>query len=1018
MKHAMFFCLWALLPVLAQAQTNTWSVSLVDGSAVMGETATLTLEARNGAGSPRKLNEVVFAFPAGYVPIGGEGPQRWSVSKLDTANRVIAFWLDGQPCGTNYLGLNPGESARFKVRVVAPQGNGDTQDALVGGPSWATPYTTTQGWDVCRGNRFAFDPTGVRWLRRGLSAQLEATPRTLQPGEDLTLRLTITNRSLQEQSGISLSGPVVVGSTTFDVVSAFAPAALRLASGASGTFTGMLRARSSGTATFQASASNTTTSAVSSPVVSSLEVSASSFAALGDLSPLDLISNETVTVRLNVSNPSTTAYLDIRPRLPLLQGAVTATMMSGPTPASLTSLSPGASASFSWQYRITGTVGTTFRFLVQADATVNGAPLSTNAVSTPQGYVAEHRVRVNPLALRGGATSQVVRYTVYNGGSIAIREVKLRTPSSALFTVSGTPFASDTSGWTPSIVTGANGGYVWTAPSSAAWLQPGQLRVFSLDYASVSTVSRDTVSTHSMELDQGPNWQDPIVDAAVTVLVPRPIPEVKELVAVAGSERNTLLWTNPAGHDGVLILRSVGAPPDQAPIHGRRYTPGEVLGNATVLYSDERSVVSSLADTELSNGTVYYYRVFNHDELYQYSTGYVLGTQGLKTVPMAPGSGRPLWCYSVGQPALLQPVTDRGIGIFSANDSGTVTANLTDTANPLLDGSERWRPVRLEGAVKARFPIVPLHGLSGQYIFTGDQAGHTSAIRAETGQLLWRSTESLGSIQSFPVLQLYDFANAAYRAAHPSRDLVFMSTRLEAGNRVVALNARTGERVWEYAPGDLGPVSGGGLVDYGTNRLLVGAGSQGGILASLRVLDSLTGAELARLSLGDIDSSISRLGNVAIVTSSDGMVYGVDIPGMREVWRVQVATRPAPGVAAFSSFVRPVTGGFLASVVGASPSEGRVERWSISGTAVTRLWSTPVPGPSGAFAIALGGVTRVYVGGSDERVHELDFTTGVDGRQVLLPGVGAFGTPTVDSAVNRLHVGTQDGRICAFTAPF
>lgn len=1012
MRRVIFFCLWVLLPAVAQAQTNTWSVSLVDGSAVMGETATLTFEARNGTGSPRKLNEVVFAFPAGYVPIGGEGPQRWSAFMVDTTNRSIAFWLDGQPCGPNYLGLNPGESARFKVRVVAPRGNGDTLDALVGGPSWATPYTTTQGWDVCTGRRFSFDPTGVRWLRQGLSAQLEATPRTLQPGEDLTLRLTVTNRSLLEQSGITLSGPVTVGGTTFDVVSAFTPASLRLASGASGTFTGVLRARSSGTATFQASASNTT---VTSPVVSSPEVSASSFAALGELSPIDLISNDTVTVRLNVSNPSTTAYLDIRPRLPLLQGAVTATLLSGPTPASLTSLSPGASASFSWQYRITGTVGTTFRFLVQADATLNGAPLSTNAVGTPQGYVAEHRLRVSPLALRGGSTSQVVRYTVYNGGSVAIQAVKLRTPDRALFTVSSTPFASDTSGW---VMSSDAGGYVWTAPSTAARIQPGQQRTFSLDYTSISTVSRDTLSTHSVELDQGQYWKAPIVDAAITVLVPRPIPEVKELVAVSGSERNTLLWTNPAGHDGVLIVRSVGAPPDQAPLHGRRYMPGEVLGNATVIYSDERSIASSFADTGLSNGTVYYYRVFNHDELYQYAPGNVPGPQGLKAVPQAPGSGRPLWCYSVGQPALLQPVTDRGIGIFSANDSGTVTANLTDTTNPLVDGSERWRPVRLEGAVKARFPIVPLHGLSGQYIVTGDQAGYTSAIRAETGQLLWRSTESLGSIQSFPVLQLYDYANAAYRAAHPFRDLVFVSTRLESGNRVVALNARTGERVWEYAPGDLGPVSGGGLVDYATNRLLVGASSQGGILASLRVLDSLTGAELARLSLGDIDSSISRLGNMAIVTSSEGMVYGVDIPGMREVWRVQVATRPAPGVAAFSSFVRPVTGGFLASVVGASASEGRVERWSISGTTVTRQWSTPVPGPSGAFAIALGGVTRVYVGGSDERVHELDFTTGVDGRQVLLPGAGAIGTPTVDSAVGRLHVGTQDGRLCALTAPF
>jgi outer membrane protein assembly factor BamB len=237
-------------------------------------------------------------------------------------------------------------------------------------------------------------------------------------------------------------------------------------------------------------------------------------------------------------------------------------------------------------------------------------------------------------------------------------------------------------------------------------------------------------------------------------------------------------------------------------------------------------------------------------------------------------------------------------------------------------------------------------------------------------------------------------------------------------NRVVALNAQTGALVWTYAPGDLGRVSGGMLVDYTYNRLLVGASSNGGVLDSLRILDSLTGNELARMNLGDVDYGLTRLGWRAIVTSSDGMVYGVDIPTMREMWRVQVATPPSPGVPAFTSFVRAISGGFLASIQGATAAEGRVERWSITDTTVTRMWTTPIPGPSGVFAVTVGGVTRVYVGSSDGRLHELNYATGADERQVTLSEAGAMGTPTVDSNVGRLHVGTQDGRICAFPVPF
>jgi len=697
------------------------------------------------------------------------------------------------------------------------------------------------------------------------------------------------------------------------------------------------------------------------------------------------------------------------------------------------SLSPGATISFYWTYRMEGPVGSTFQFGSQANATRNGAPITTPQVSSAQGRIVEHRLTIEPASVISGALNRTLRYTLYNAGTVEIRTVKLMPLDPTFFTVSGTPFAGDTSGWN----TSSNKGYIWTAPNGAPGLTPGSQKTFTLNYAAIGAVTSDTAFSHQLELTQvsGSTSNTLRVDAPVTIFVNRVLPEVDSLVALAGPQRNTLMWTNSADHDGVLVLRAVGAAPNTPPEPGRRYAPGETLGNATVVYSDELSVASAFADTGLTNGTAYVYRVHEHDALYRYSPGNAPQSLGLKSLPTGRGPGEPLWCYSVGFSTLQQPITELGVGIFTSNTSGRVTANLTNTSTPELDGNERWRPVRLQGAVQSRFPIVPLSGQSGQYILTGDQAGFTYAIRTDSGEVLWRSTTSLGTIQAFPVVQLFNTpaTNAAYKAAFPGRDLAFFATRQSTGtdNKVVALDAATGAPVWTYAPGDLGMVSGGMMIDYTANRLYVGARSNGGSLASLRVLDSLTGSELARLSLGDIDFGIVRYGSttpgVALVTSSDGTVYGLDMGTMTVAWSAAVASRPSASVPAFSQFARPVTSGFVVSILGASDAEGRVERWGITTsttttgttTTVSKRWSTPIPSPSGTFTYTSpSGAQRLYVGGKDEKVHELDFATGADLKQISLPGALAVGTPTVDSTVSRLHVGTQDGRVCAFPVPF
>lgn len=1021
MNARLLALLTLLLPAAALAQ-NAWTITPVDGTAVMGEISSLVFEVRNASTSTRSLNEVSLAVDGGAYDVdGGDAPAGWTVATVDRKEQRITYRASGS-CSPGPLGLAPGASARFTLRLVGVAANADATDALVGGNN---PNKSSMARDTCSGTTFSGDPTVASWKRVGLSSTLTALPRTLQLGGFVTTQLVVVNRSTVTQSGITPTGPTVVGGAAFTRTTAFSPTSLSLAPGATGAFTAKMQALGEGLAVLQASARN---AAVSTAQTSSLQVNVSSFPALLEALPSSIAPGDTVTVRLVVSNPSTSPYRDVVPRAPTFTGTAVPTLLSGPTPASAASLGPGSSVSFIWKYQMDGPIGSTFQFDSQADATRDGSAINTGVATSAQGRIVEHRLSIDPSSVISGAKNKTLRYTLYNGGTVEIRTVKLLTPDTAFFTVSGTPFANDSSGWS----TNSKGGYTWTAPTGQPGITPGTQKTFAVDYSAIGSVSTDTAFSHQFELTQvsGTTTNTLRVDSPVTVFVNRVMPEVDSLVAVAGQGRNALVWTNPSDHDGVLVLRAVGSAPNTAPEPGRRYAVGEALGNATVVYSDELSVASTFEDTGLTDGTAYVYRVYNHDSLYRYSPGNTPQSLGLKSVPTSRASGQPLWCYSVGFSTLQQPITELGVGIFTSNTSGRVTASLTNTSTPSLDGNERWRPVQLAGSVQSRFPIVPLSGRSGQYILTGDQAGYAQAIRTDTGELLWRSSSSLGTIQSFPVVQLYNTGstNAAYKAAFPNRDIAFFATRLSTGtdNKVVALDAATGAPVWTYAPGDLGMVSGGMMIDYTYNRLYVGARSNGGSLASLRVLDSLTGNELTRLSLGDIDFGIVRYGSttppVALVTNSDGTVYGLDMVAMSVLWSASVASRPSASVPAFSQYARPVNNGFVVSILGATDTDGRVERWGIStsstGTTVSKLWSTPIPSPSGTFSATLGGVQRLYVGGKDEKVHELDFTTGADNKQISLPGALAMGTPTVDATVSRLHVGTQDGRVCAFQVPF
>ncbi|RKH37670.1 outer membrane protein assembly factor BamB family protein [Corallococcus sicarius] len=1009
-----------LLPVMGFAQT-TWTARFIAAPGepvarvVMDDASDLTIEVRNTATTVNdsRLSEVSFVLPVGYQLLNGlpaaESPQ-WKIEYFDANSRRITFQSVVGCSEPGARGLGRGESARFVLSVVAPsdRATDKTNEQLVAG---------TYGRDQCNGANYTTSLNSAFWTRSSLDASMTLSPRGLAVNGTAAARIVVENRTNMNMASLTVDDPISTNSAVpLTIGTKEAPINKTVPLRGAGVFVMNVRPTAAGTLSARVRA-RATSGTITSSLADSAVVNVGDLVAAADVDTLDAFANEQVTLRLTVLNTSTAnTYTNVRPRLPVQMGNATATFVSGPSPEAVPQLAPGASAQFTWRYQVSGAPGASYQFQTRVDATLNGAAVAGDLVSARKGKVVEHRVRISHETVSTAVTGLTIAYTVQNRGTLPIIEVKLFKPAVNYFAVAASG-PQTLNGWT--LYNNEAAAYRWESNSVTGIPVGGEL-TFRVTYSGFTAVTGDTPFRHRMELVQDYNEPRIRVDGTVTLLSVANAPEVQRLTGVARDGSVTLTWDNPFNHGGVLVLRAQGTtPPDTAPVSGTRYAVGAVLGNATVVYSDEFSSASSFTDTTVTNGTTYVYRVFNADDSRRYSAGNQPTSVGLLATPRSRANGGPLWCYSVGLSSLFQPVTELGAGIYSSfNDS--VVGNLTNTADPAVDGAERFRPVKLSGAVGSRFPVVPLLGRPGQqFLVVGDQTGVPAVLNAATGVALWRNTAlGLGNISSFPVTQLLDYANPEYRAVYSNIDLAFFGTRLSspAQNQVVALNAATGELIWRYRPGDLGMISGGMLVDYSTNRLYVATKSGPGSNDTLRVLSSLTGQELGRRALGDLEFGVVRnpTSNQILVTSSEGTVYGVDPATYATVWSKAIATRPSASTSAFTHFVRPLGRGFVASL-----ANGTVERYEMDATNVpTRLWFTPIAGPSGSFTLNQNGVARIYVGSSDGKVHQLELDTGVDSGQVSLGPAQNIGTPTIDHTVGRLHVGSADGRICAFPVPF
>ncbi|MDP2269258.1 MAG: hypothetical protein Q8N23_01960 [Archangium sp.] len=999
----------ALLATSAFAQQNNWTIDRVAGSAVMDEVSTLTFRVTNLATSRDPISSFTIGIPNGPYDIdGATAPPGWRASNIDRKDRTLTFRaIDA--CTTTSIGLLPGQSALFEARVVGVPLSADAAGQ-------ALQKSKTKVLDICNRNVTFRDYGGTHtWTLVGLSSRMTSSARALDTGDQVTVTLTITNTSSVTQSAITPTAPVLTGTATFVLVSGPTPASVNsLTQDSTASFSWVYRATGRGSVRFASSARN---AAVTSPLASSPDLNVGAFPAALISTPSATVNNGVITLQVLPTNNGASPLTNVTP-LPATvtpTGTATATLITGPTPSSVDALGSRSTTAFTTTWNIRGDPGDRITFQARARAVdALGATVTSDPLSSADVTLRELTVTPSPSSVLTGAGTTQITYRLANGSDLPITGVVLMTPDANLFrtpTVVALP-----TGWTWSPSSTPRG--VRFDANTAARILPGQTQTLTISYASIGTVTVNTPTSHKAHIIFS-DTTTARAECQVTVVVNRPVPDISMPVAVATTGRVHFTWSNPALHDGVLILRSAGAPPNTAPAPGRRYPPGTALGNATVVYEDALSFNSSFADTGLTNGTVYYYRLYNRDEYGLYSPGNVpTASPNNHLLVITPGTAAsdPLWCSTMGLPALQQPFTDLGKAIYQSTNGSYFTGNFITTGAP-VNGNEKWRPSLTRGVVQARPTAQKLNGATEPSIFVGDQLGYAYRLSGATGAVTWTGNGgvALGEvIQAQSVIAVRSFSSAAFQAKYPT-DVVFFSTRnstVRSSNSVRALRADTGAQLFAYQPGNLDQITGAPMFDFLAGTLWVASLSTAG--PSLRVIDVVnpTAAPLLLVSdLGDIPTGVTRQGgtNQALVVDRNGNARGYGINTRTLAWQINVGGLVTSPLVAYQDdfFASTATG---------------VQRFHINTATnvVTPVWAAPAAMrlPTSVRVDAVAG--KLFVGDADGFLRRLNLDTGVIERSVRVSTVGGVSMPSLDTTagLKRVYVGTADGRLCGFTTTF
>jgi outer membrane protein assembly factor BamB len=242
-------------------------------------------------------------------------------------------------------------------------------------------------------------------------------------------------------------------------------------------------------------------------------------------------------------------------------------------------------------------------------------------------------------------------------------------------------------------------------------------------------------------------------------------------------------------------------------------------------------------------------------------------------------------------------------------------------------------------------------------------------------------------------------------------------TRTE--NEVLGISASTGVVIWRLK-GNVGIVppldmtSSTPLIDYRRNAIwLTSRSADSTKQPSLWEIDANAGNVLTSLNLGDTDSSpvLTPGGEVLFLGNNAGTLFAIDPSNGTTLATFDGddgAVRGAPAI---------VKSNPTYQIVFSSSSKVQEVSFDVRTNTFTRIWNTSIASPS--TPLHLVGLSRIYVGSSDGKIHELDAVTGSDRKQRSVnPKPTIVGAPIGDTSLSRIYACATDQHIYAFAVPF
>lgn len=522
-------------PFSLSVPANT-EVVMADPQAAIPVTVTNNSLTRNIRSITFNIDTALYSFSAATVP-----PAGWCVKSVTSGAINFELVQAGGSCsnGSTTSQLDPGESALFNITVIPVASASDTADGFssvsvstqsgftVSGamPTWtrrsldasmsATPSSTGAGSSITLTmqvtNRSTASKSPITSVPSPPSASSPIVTNTGGPFYSSALltsglSLTSTTVNVSSTADFPSSGTIsidseelcytgktatsftgatrgcnsTVASTHSSGALAFGMDPFTLSPGETKSIIWTYSADSIGQVYFTGRATDPGGASRSQSVVSNTVV-IGDFTASLVLTPSSVISGQTVTVEMTVTNNGNSALVNVAPSLLTgCAGGATETLVSGPNPAFISSLGKGSSGVFAWTYAITGSVGQTY--CLTGGASANG-PVLTNTATSNSGVISNYSVSVAPSTVASGSTNFTITWNVYNGGGCGLREaaIALPQPGWTCSSVAAPP------GWQGSC--GGQAQFSSTGPGQD--LPSGSTGSFSVTFSTSETVTGD-----------------------------------------------------------------------------------------------------------------------------------------------------------------------------------------------------------------------------------------------------------------------------------------------------------------------------------------------------------------------------------------------------------------------------------------------------------------------------------------------------------------------------------------------